>query len=263
MKGRSCAAAGLRKRRGPGATRPSEQPRQPGGQEKENVNPAHDSSPQPWRSRDAGTDAAVVAMWERSVRDIFAALADEEGSSTFGFRVTAEKNPKDGDLPAIVLPSKQSAPATRRTEPRPIFMAAGSAKPPEPEFLLSAVNGQPVSGMTAQEIKDLVNRRRLLLKLDLVSGKDKRKERRLVWCRQVCADAAGARTSVGWARSARGEGWAGAPGRARTRRQTVTSTSSIAPRPRARGGSEDDSRDFHPAINPSALGDAQGFLSAL
>ena len=127
----------------------------------------------------------MVAMWERSVRDIFAALADEEGSSTFGFRVTAEKNPKDGDLPAIVLPSKQSAPASHRTEPRPMFMAAGRAKPAEPEFLLSAVNGQQVSGMTAQEIKDMVNRKRLLLKLELVSGSGngKRKQRRLVWCR--------------------------------------------------------------------------------
>lgn len=173
------STGGLRKR----ASKQSEQNHQSAEKEKENVDPKDKlSSPQLWRSLDVSTDANSVAMWERSVRDIFAALADEDGSKTFGFRVTADKNPKNGDLPAIVLPPSQGALA-RRPEPRPRFVPSGGAVPADPEFRLSAVNGLQVSGKTAQEIKDMVNKRRLVLKLDIVPCNGKRKERRLVWCR--------------------------------------------------------------------------------
>ena len=123
-----------------------------------------------------------VAMWERSVRDIFAALVDDEGTTTFGFSLTASKNPQEGELPAINLPPPPSSLHTRSAMSKPKFVAAGGTKPIE-RARLSAVNGQQVSGCTAQEIKDMVASGRLLLCLDLVTAG--RKERRVVWCRRV------------------------------------------------------------------------------
>ena len=55
--------------------------------------------------------------------------------------------------------------------------------PADPKVRLSAVNGQQVCGKTAQEIKDMVKARRLLLKLDIVLDEGKRRERCVVWCR--------------------------------------------------------------------------------
>lgn len=164
-----------------------EKPDSQQGREKENLNPDHAAGDaasllraQP---RATNGDAEVIAMWERSVRDIFAALADEEGSSTFGFSVTASKNPRDGALPAISLPLAPGAFSTHSAAPAPKFVAAGGAKPVEPAFRLSAVNGQQVSGRNAQEIKNLVNAGRLLLRLDVVSGPLNLS--RVVWCRCV------------------------------------------------------------------------------
>lgn len=173
---RACThTGGLRKR----ASKQSEKAQPSVARDQENVDPTgKDSSPQYALSLAVRTDASLVAMWERSVRDIFAALADEDGSRTFGFRVTADKNPKDGDLPAVLLPPSQCSLARRSR-----FVPAGTAMPADPEFRLSAVNGEQVCGKTAQEIKDMVKARRLLLKLDVVTDEGKRKERRVVWCR--------------------------------------------------------------------------------
>jgi hypothetical protein len=164
-----------------------ERPDSQQGREKENLHPenAAGDAVSPLRAQPSATtgDVEVIAMWERSVRDIFAALADEEGSSTFGFSVTASKNPRDGALPAISLPPTPGAFSMRSAAAAPKFMAAGGAKPVEPAFRLSAVNGQQVSGRSAQEIKSMVGAGRLLLRLDVVSGA--RSESRVVWCRCV------------------------------------------------------------------------------
>jgi len=160
---------------------------QSSGREKENLPPEANISPSAGRARSDTTDnedSDVVAMWERSVRDIFAALADEEGTHTFGFIVTTAKNPRDGELPAIALPPAPGVAPARSAVPGK-FVAAGGIHPVEPAFRLSAVNGQQVSGRTAQEIKDMVSAGRLLLRLELICSQRKECQRRTVWCRRV------------------------------------------------------------------------------
>ena len=77
-------AAGLRNRRAAKASDRAGGVKQPAGGEKENVHPAPDgASPSAWRvGSDSAddNDANVIAMWERSVRDIFAALAGKNSN---------------------------------------------------------------------------------------------------------------------------------------------------------------------------------------
>ena len=165
------------------------------GWEKENVHPGKNTAPQTFFTcADSPDDGVVdvIAMWERSVRDIFAALADEEGSRTFGFCVTQAKDPQGGELPAIALPPAVVAAGLNSSAappaPKPKFVAAGGARAIDSNFRLSAVNGQAVSGRTAQEIKDLVSAGRLVLHLDIVNaqaGCAHHKESRAVWCRRI------------------------------------------------------------------------------
>ena len=155
-------------------------------------------SPQSARARAASSsgnaehsrDADVLAMWERSVRDLFAALADEEGMHNFGLNVTASKN---GVLPTITLPPQQDAtlkrPEASGRTPHPTLNGSEAKQkaPADGSMCLSAVNGQPVSGCSTQEITDMLAGRRLLLRLEIVhvAGAGQHKERRLVWCRRV------------------------------------------------------------------------------
>lgn len=182
----TCAVGALRSRRGAKPTdRVGGGVQQSSGREKENLPPEANISPSAGRARSDTTDnedSDVVAMWERSVRDIFAALADEEGTHTFGFSVTTAKNPRDGELPAIALPPAPGVAPARSAVPGK-FVAAGGIHPVEPAFRLSAVNGQQVSGRTAQEIKDMVSAGRLLLRLELICSQRKECQRRTVWCR--------------------------------------------------------------------------------
>ena len=157
----SCAA-NLRNRRG-AAERASAAAQQAAGNAKENLHPGKVQQDACVKRVSKPDDADVLAMWERSVRDVFAALADEEGSSTFGFSVSTAKNPRDGELPTIAIPPEQDGNGSAD-----IKMSG------DVETRLMAVNGQLVAGHSAQEIKDMVASGWLLLRLDVVVAKNSR-----------------------------------------------------------------------------------------
>jgi len=87
---------------------------------------------------------------QQLVSQLFLLLAADGNKESYGFSVTASKNPQSKDLPKIAL-NRYAAPSSSGTD----------------TFYLESVNGRNMAGMTAQEVKDAVSTSRFKVKLGL------------------------------------------------------------------------------------------------